>query len=101
MKNNRAPMRLSPTEFTVLDHLRSGRAMYGLELVKESKGLLKRGTIYVLLNRMIEKGYVEDQLEHSERQKELPRRLYTITGLGQKHFAAEIAAQNILGSAIV
>ena len=32
--------------------------MYGLELVTESEGALKRGTVYVTLGRLEEKGYV-------------------------------------------
>ena len=36
---------------------------YGLELVSASRGRLKRGTVYVTLGRMEEKGYITSRLE--------------------------------------
>ena len=74
--------RLSATEALILDLLRSGGEMYGLELVKVSDGALKRGTVYVTLGRMQEKGYVESRPERPEGASGLPRRLYRPTGLG-------------------
>lgn len=57
--------------------------MYGLELVRASGGSLRRGTVYVTLGRMEEKGYVESHPEVQERGAiGLPRRLYRPTGLG-------------------
>jgi DNA-binding PadR family transcriptional regulator len=73
---------LSSKEALILELLR-GRERYGLELVAASKGHLKRGTVYVTLGRMEEKGYVESRLEESHRGAiGLPRRLYRPTGLG-------------------
>ena len=66
----------------ILELLRSGE-MYGLQLVEESRGRLKRGTVYVTLGRMQEKGYVDSRAE--ERKPGaigLPRRLYRPTGFG-------------------
>ena len=37
--------------------------MFGLQLVEQSKGTLKRGTVYVTLGRMQDKGYVESWTE--------------------------------------
>jgi DNA-binding PadR family transcriptional regulator len=56
--------------------------MYGLELVKASGGTLKRGTVYVTLGRMQEKGFVESRPERTAGASGLPRRLYRPTGLG-------------------
>ncbi len=87
---------LSPKEYLVLDLLRAGGRKYGLEMVKNSIGL-KRGTIYVLLDRMTDKGLVNSVQEKSPSQPGLPRRMYTITGHGaailraQEAFAAEMA----------
>jgi DNA-binding PadR family transcriptional regulator len=87
---------LSPKEYLVLDLLRAGGQKYGLEMVRESSGL-KRGTIYVLLDRMTDKGLVSSVQEKSPSQPGLPRRLYSITGQGavtlraQEAFAAEMA----------
>lgn len=75
--------RLSEKEFTVLDLLRSGVEHYGLEMVKKSNGALKRGTIYVTLERMTEKGLVTSRRENSRKHTGMPRRLYKITGEGQ------------------
>lgn len=72
--------------------------MYGLQLVERSGGALKRGTVYVTLGRMEAKGLVE-----SEEQPlppggiGLPRRIYRLTGLGERMlrawtaFAGELA----------
>jgi hypothetical protein len=58
------PPTLSATERVVLDLLAAKQdRMYGLELVAESRGRLKRGTVYVILGRMQQKGYVEAEPE--------------------------------------
>lgn len=85
------PFRLSRVEYEILSHLR-GREMYGLELVRES-AMLKRGTVYVTLDRMTDKGLVTSRAEKIETQSGLPRRIYGITGAGQRAFAAHSAAR--------
>jgi DNA-binding PadR family transcriptional regulator len=58
---------------------------YGLELVNNSDGKLKRGSVYVLLSRLEDKGYVKAKEEAPPAGTGgMPRRLYRITGLGQK-----------------
>lgn len=65
------------------------REMYGLELVNKSGSQLKRGTVYVTLSRMQEKGFIESRQEEPEPgAMGLPRRLYKPTGFGQKIFEA-------------
>ena len=51
---------MSRTESLVMELLR-GRERYGLELVDASDGALKRGSVYVILARMEEKGFVESR----------------------------------------
>jgi DNA-binding PadR family transcriptional regulator len=78
------PPRLSGKERVVLELLaaRSGE-MYGLELVAASKGRLKRGTVYVTLQRMQQKGLVEAEPEKFEDDSGLvPRRMYRATSFG-------------------
>lgn len=84
------PPSLSGTEFLVMGLLiRRSRELYGLEMVEESKGRLKRGTIYVTLARLEEKGYVSSRREFVKVDDSvMPRRLYKPTGLGQRVFAA-------------
>lgn len=75
---------MSATESLVLELLRSGKE-YGLELVEASGGELKRGTIYVTLARMEEKGFVASwQEERPAGAVGMPRRLYRATDYGLK-----------------
>lgn len=70
---------------------------YGLELVGHSSNMLKRGTVYVTLNRMEDKGYIESRQE--ERQANIsgaPRRLYRVTGYGEKIYEAWQLAREAL-----
>lgn len=88
--------KLSRTERLILELL-SGEEMFGLELVEHSKGALKRGTVYVTLGRMQDKGYVESW---TEKQRAgaigLPRRLYRPTGYGLRVMEAWSAAERSL-----
>lgn len=75
----------------------------GLDIVGKSEGKIARGTVYVTLDRMEDKGFVE-----SKKSTELPpgpkrpgahnfssyRRLYSITGYGKRVLAAELASRN-------
>ena len=77
-------MLIPAKERLILELLTEGDK-YGLELVQESGGRLKRGTVYVTLGRMEEKGYVESRLENAPAgQSGLPRRVYRPTGLGRR-----------------
>ena len=67
--------KLSPKEALILELLTSRGEMYGLELVAESEGRLKRGTVYVTLSRMGEKGFVESWPEKDSSLPGPPRRL--------------------------
>ena len=51
--------RLSGTERLIIELLMSNDELFGLQMVELSGGRLKRGTVYVTLGRMIEKGYLE------------------------------------------
>jgi len=79
---------LSPKELLVLELL-GEQDSYGLQLVALSTGRLKRGTVYVTLGRMEEKGYITSKLEAAPSGAGgLPRRLYAATPLGRRMFAA-------------
>jgi DNA-binding PadR family transcriptional regulator len=76
---------LSEKETLVLELLTRAREMYGLELVAASEGALKRGTVYVTLGRMEEKGYVASRQEDAPPGAGgLPRRLYAPTPFGRE-----------------
>ena len=75
---------MSRTESLVMELLRN-RERYGLELVDASDGSLKRGSVYVILARMEEKGFVESRQEdRAAGSSAAPRRLYRATPYGRK-----------------
>ena len=80
----------SPTEIAVLELL-VGKEMYGLEMVKASDRLT-RGGIYVTLNRMEDKGLVSSHVAN-ESGPTAGRRIYRVTGHGQRAYAAWQQAQ--------
>jgi hypothetical protein len=83
-----SPPTLSPKELLILELLSSAEEMYGLELVAASGGALKRGTVYVTLGRMEDKGYVVSRLDSAPRVAGgLPRRVYAPTPLGREVLA--------------
>jgi DNA-binding PadR family transcriptional regulator len=89
--------RLSATERLILELL-AGREMFGLQLVEQSGGALKRGTVYVTLGRMQDKGYVESWAEpQAPGAIGLPRRLYRPTPYGLRVLEAWDTAARVLG----
>lgn len=72
-------------------------AMYGLEMVANSGGELKAGTIYVTLQRMAEKKFVESR-EEAKAQPEsgMARRIYKATSFGEHVFKAQELALRYL-----
>jgi DNA-binding PadR family transcriptional regulator len=78
MTTAREPANLSKAETLILDLLRKGREMYGLEIVRESA--IARGSVYVLLGRLEAKGFVASrQEEKAPFTPGIPRRLYKAT----------------------
>ena len=74
---------LTTKEAFVLAFLTRYGKGYGLEMVKKSNGLLKRGSVYVTLHRMQQKGYVMSRKEtNPPDEKGPPRRHYTATAKG-------------------
>lgn len=77
--------RLPEKEALILDLLAAAGEAFGLELVEASDGRLKRGTVYVTLGRLVEKGYLSTvQEEPRTGSIGLPRRLYRLTPLGSR-----------------
>jgi PadR family transcriptional regulator, regulatory protein PadR len=91
---------LSRKEALIMELLVSGgREFYGLEMVDASNGELKRGTIYVTLQRLQEKGLIDSRQEaRTAPEIGIPRRLYSITGYGQRVFSAYQKIHSILGA---
>ena len=88
--------RVSSKEALILELLRGGE-MYGLELVTASGGALKRGTVYVTLGRMEEKGLIVSRIEDGPpAHGGLPRRLYKPTPYGKQLLSASVALRRRL-----
>jgi DNA-binding PadR family transcriptional regulator len=82
------PVRLTAKEREILKLLIGQSAeMYGLEMVARSDGRLGRGSIYVLLDRLEERGLVSSRLEErAPGVSGVARRLYRPTGFGRRVF---------------
>lgn len=79
--------RISVKERAILDALISHGELYGLELVRRAEGI-KRGSVYVMLMRLEEKGLVSSQTPTESEVSGKPRPRYLITGLGQRALEA-------------
>ena len=89
--------RLSRAERLILDLLVEHGELFGLQLVERSTGGLKRGTVYVTLGRMQEKGYLESRQEPLPPGAiGLPRRLYRPTGYAMRVLEAWRLAERVL-----
>ena len=88
-ERDRRPLTLSAKETLILELLVRDGELYGLQMVAASKRRLKRGTVYVTLGRMEEKGYVASRQEDAPPEAGgLPRRLYRATPLGRRVLTA-------------
>jgi PadR family transcriptional regulator PadR len=94
---------LSRKEHLILEMLiQSKSELFGLEMVEASRGDLKRGTIYVTLQRMQEKGLVDSKPEpRTAPEIGIPRRLYSVSGYGQRVYRAYQAANAVLAQDLI
>ena len=81
--------RVSRKEESVLRLLVGRGELRGLQVVKASNGSISRGAVYTVLNRMVDKGLIEDReedqpLAHSG----MVRRVYKISGVGDRALSA-------------
>jgi DNA-binding PadR family transcriptional regulator len=88
--------KFSATERLIVELLAVHQELFGLQMVELSGARLKRGTVYVTLGRMQEKGYLESRQEAlPEGAIGLPRRLYRPTGLAMRVLSAWQAAERM------
>jgi DNA-binding PadR family transcriptional regulator len=81
--------RLSAKESLILELLDAESSLYGLQMVEASREQLKRGTVYVTLARMEEKGLIRSRTqEPPDGAGGLPRRIYEATPHGVRVFKA-------------
>ena len=92
-----SPPRLSGAERLILELLAEHGELFGLQMVELSGRRLKRGTVYVTLGRMHEKGYLESRQEpQTPGAIGLPRRLYRPTGYALRLLNAWRMAEQVL-----
>lgn len=90
---------LAGTERLILSFLHDGE-QFALRLADRSGGALKRGTVYITLQRMESKGFVESYLEPPlEGVMGRPRRWYRPSTYGRQVFAAWQLAERALDDA--
>ena len=86
-KNLDKPIALgvNASELSILTLLANNNKMYGNQIVKESDGYLKRGTIYLALSKLIARGFVEEKSEpYKKSGLDTFRKFYTLTGEGHR-----------------
>lgn len=82
---------ISGVEAQILELLAEHSELYGLEMIEASGGRLKRGTVYVTLDRMEDKGFVSSREVEAEGRGP-SRRVYRLTGQGSRALSASQAA---------
>ena len=65
----------------------AGKPLFGLELVARSEGSLKRGTVYLTLDRLETRGFLESKRETAP-VGPIPRNHFVVTGAGARVFRA-------------
>jgi len=73
------------------------KEMYGLDIVKESEGQLKRGSVYVYLSRLKDAGEISSRTEDETEEGMIPRRLYRLTDQGFKSLRKKETGKGFAG----
>lgn len=80
-------------ELVVLGQLKEHGESYGLDLVRKSNGKLNRSSVYIVLGRLEEKGFVRSRTV-KETNPGLPRPRYSLTEAGERMLEASRVAFN-------
>ncbi len=78
---------LSKKERVILELMKDERWWYGLDIIAKSNGEIGRGTVYVVLSRLTDLGFVESRNEaqgYATIHDQLPRKIYRITDAGKQ-----------------
>ncbi|MEM5518658.1 helix-turn-helix transcriptional regulator [Henriciella sp. AS95] len=90
--------RISAKERAILDVLIAHGELYGLQIVRAADGI-KRGSVYVMLMRLEEKGLVSSRIPAENSVSGKPRPRYRVTGVGQRAMnALELWSSQNVGS---
>ena len=87
---------MAPKELLALRLLLDNpHGLYGSEVVALSKGKLSRASIYTILERLGEKGFVRETVDPPEPRYLAPRTRHTITAAGQRAYHAFLRDQGL------
>lgn len=87
---------MAPKELLALRLLIDHRdGLYGSEFVHHSEGKLNRGTVYSLLERMVDKGFVREVQEPATAALNLPRTRHLVTASGRAAYNAFLSEQGL------
>jgi DNA-binding PadR family transcriptional regulator len=96
MSARRAERHVSPKELLTLRLLIDNpKGLYGSEFVSISKGKLGRGSIYTMLDRLVDKGYVREIIDLPTSGTALPRTRHVITAKGINEYQRFLADQGL------
>jgi DNA-binding PadR family transcriptional regulator len=88
--------RMSPKELLALRALIDNpRGLYGSEFVALTEGALSRGSVYNILERLVDKGFVRETVDPPESKYLVSRTRHTITGAGQRAYYAFLTQQGL------
>jgi len=76
----------------LIDH---PKGLYGSEFVHLSEGKLNRGTVYVLLERLVDEGFVREVEEPATASLQLARTRHYITAPGKAAYNAFLSEQGL------
>ncbi len=83
-RTGRTIINITLTELRALALLRRSKGLFGSEIVHLSNGSIPRGSVYVLLKRLEEKGYVSEEIVEASADYNLDRRLYRVSSNGKR-----------------
>ena len=70
--------------------------LYGSQIVAESDGFISRGTVYTLLTRLVDKGFVREVEEPPTAALQIARTRHIITGVGKRAVIDYAREMNLL-----
>lgn len=87
---------MSPKELLALRLLiDNSKGLYGSEFVAITKGNLGRASIYTMLDRLIDKGYVREIVDPPVTDGALARTRHVITAKGAREYQAFLTEQGL------
>lgn len=88
---------MAPKDLKVLRMLMdTPSGLYGSQIVAESNGFITRGTVYTLLARLVDKGFVREVEEPPTAALQMARTRHLITAIGKRAVMDYVREMNLL-----